>query len=194
MRRIRRLIVAAALALLPPIWGGASSASPAPAGLPRTGPPPSVGTIAIEPRTADGDFDPAMHTFVDAASQALTARGFTVLEDPAHAAYAVELVLSRAGVGTGLGKDPNGVSAFGAGTGVVVPLSTGNSNIVTLRRTKLEMRIRKRGETGLVWDGAAVTVRTAGTRKGTDEAVASDLSAALLSNYPIEPRDVIGVP
>jgi hypothetical protein len=105
-----------------------------------------------------------------------------------------ELTLSRAGVGTGMGKDPGGASVGIAGTGVVVPFSTGQSNVVTLVRTRLELRIRKRGEGGAVWDGAAVTVRASGTRKGTDETVASDLSKALLQSYPTEPGDVIGIP
>ncbi len=184
MKRCTGLVLGGALALSPLICGASLAASP----------PPRGGTIAIEPRTGDGEYDPAMPSFVDAASAALTARGFTILDDPTHTAYVVELTLSRAGVGTGLGKDPGGASVGVAGTGVVVPFSTGQSNVVTLQRTRLEFRIRKRGEDGAVWDGAAVTVRATGTRKGTDETVASDLSKALLQSYPDEPGDVIGIP
>ncbi len=135
-----------------------------------------------------------MALFVDAASAALTAKGFTIFDDPAHAAYLAELTLSRAGVGTGLGKDPHGASVGVVGTGVVVPLSAGASSVVTLQRTRLEIRIRKRADGSVVWDGAAVTVRGVDTRKGTDQMVASDLSAALLHSYPAEPKEVVGVP
>jgi len=155
--------------------------------------PPAGGTIAIEPMTADGEYDPTLHIFADAASQALTAKGFTVFNDPAHAAYWGELILSRAAVGTGLAKDPHAPS-ISAGAGLVVPMSTGNSTVVTLQRTRLELRIRKRDEKAAVWDGTAVTVRATGTRKGADETVASDLSAALLHAYPVQPEDVVGVP
>jgi hypothetical protein len=80
------------------------------------------------------------------------------------------------------------------GAGVVIPFSTGASALVPLVRTRLELRIRKRGADGVVWDGAAVTVRAAGTKKGADEPVAVDLSEALLRGYPTEPEGVIGVP
>ena len=177
------------------VLGVAAALAPlACAASPAASPPPHGGTIAIEPRTADGEYDPAMPAFVAAASEALTAEGFTILDDPAHAAYRAELTLGRAAVGTGLGKDPGGASVGVAGTGVVVPFSTGQSNVVTLRRTRLELRIGKRGEPGALWDGAAVTVRATGTRKGADASVASDLSKALLRSYPAEPGEVIGIP
>jgi hypothetical protein len=172
------------LALAPLICGAAPAAAA----------PPSGGTIAIQPRTADGDYDPSMHVFADAVSAVLTAKGFTVLDPTMHTAYVAEMTLDRAGVGTGLGKDPGGASVAVAGTGLVVPFSTGNSNVVTLQRTRLELRIRKSGDQSTAWDGTAVTVRATGARKGSDETVASDLSAALLHDYPIQPSDVVGVP
>jgi hypothetical protein len=112
-----------------------------------------------------------------------------------------ELTLSRVDVGTGTAKVPTGKSAVmpggasgSVGAGVIFPLSTGQSTLVPLQRTRLEMRIRKRGEDNVVWHGAAVTIRAAGTRKGADELVASDLSQAVLRSYPAEPEDVVGVP
>lgn len=183
MKRRKGLLVAAALGLAPLVSGGAQAAAP----------PANGGTITIEPRTADGEYDPSLHIFVEAATQALTSKGFTVLEDPMHTAYVAELTLSRAGVGMGLGN-PGGASVGLAGTGVVVPFPTGQSNVVTLRRTRLELRILQRDSRDTVWDGTAVTVRAAGTKKGTDETVASDLSNALLQRYPAPPEDVIGIP
>lgn len=183
-------IIAAMMALVP-ICGGALSAAT----------PPDGGTISIEPKTGDGDYDSAMPAFVNAASDALAAKGFTILEDPGHSAYVVELILSRDAVGTGSAKVPVGRASGGGGgpgasvgAGVVIPFSTGASALVPLLRTRLEMRIRKRGADGVVWDGAAVTVRAAGTRKGAEALVASDLSAALLRSYPAEPEGVVGVP
>lgn len=173
------MVVAVALALAAPAYGAAVA-------------PPNGGTIAIEPRTADGEYDPALQSFVAAASRVLTDKGFTVFEDAGHAAYWGELTLSRAAVGTGLARDPN-AAKVGVGAGLVVPMSTGNSNVVTLRRTRLELKIRKR-DGDVVWSGAAVTVRPAGTPKGTNETVAADLSAALLQGYPAQPEDVVGVP
>jgi hypothetical protein len=179
-----RLVAAAVLALAPWMFGRAVAAAP----------PPNGGTIIIDSKTADGNDDPAMHTFTDAASEALTAKGFTILEAPAHTAYVAELIVDQAGVGTGMGKDAGGATVGVAGTGLVVPFSTGRSAVVTLQRTRLELRIRKSDDGTVVWDGTAVTVRTTGTRKGTDETVAADLSRALFQAYPTQPEDVVGVP
>jgi hypothetical protein len=131
---------------------------------------------------------------VDAVSAALTAKSFTIFDDPAHAAYLAELTLSRTTVGTGLGKNPNRDSASLVGSGVAIPLPTGNSSVVTLQRTQLEIRIRHREDGNVVWDGTAVTVREGSAQTGSIRAVAADLSKALLGSYPVEPKDIIGVP
>jgi len=189
MKKGAVLILAAAMALMP-TWGSVLAAAP-----------PSGGTISIEPKTANGDYDASLPVFVNAASDALAARGFTMLEDAGHAAYVAELTLSRVEVGTGTARASTGradVAPGGAGgsvgAGIVIPLPTGKSRLVALQRIRLELRIRKRGEDGIVWDGAAVTVRAADTKKGADEVVASDLSQALLRGYPAQPEDVVGVP
>lgn len=184
MKRRTGWILGAALALTSLVGGASLAASP---------PPPNGGTIAILPRSPAG-YDPAMPSFVEAASAALNAKGFTILDDPNHTAYVVELTLSRAAVGTGFGKDRGGANVGMAGTSVVVPFSTGQSSVVTLQRTTLELRIRKRGEDGAVWDGTAVTVRSTGAQKGSVATVASDLSNALLQIYPVVPTEVVGIP
>ena len=176
--------------VLASIWGGSLLAAA----------PPSSGTISIEPRTVDGDHDSSMPSFVIAAGEALGAKGFTILQGPGHAAYVAELTLSRVDVGTGSAKAAVGSSSVAPSTsgsvggGISVPLSTGKSRLVPLQRIRLQLRIRKRGEEGTVWDGAAVTVRAAGTRKGADDRVASDLSEAILRNYPARPEAVVSVP
>ncbi|NIJ06582.1 hypothetical protein FHS31_000164 [Sphingomonas vulcanisoli] len=169
------------------------------AGSPSLADPPPGGTIAIEPKTSSGEYDPALPAFVNAATEALSTKGFTILDDTGHAAYVAELILSRADVGTGLGKGSARTSvapggAPGVGAGVTIPLSTGQSQLVPLQRTQIELRIHKRGEPAVVWKAAAVTVRQLGTRRATTDAVAADLSEALLRSYPAQPEDIVGVP
>ncbi|UAK24270.1 hypothetical protein [Sphingomonas nostoxanthinifaciens] len=190
MNKVFASIAAAAL-LLTPTWGGALSAAA----------PPSGGTISIELKGADGEAAASSPSFVNAVGDALAQRGFTILPDPGHAAYVGELILSRVDVGTGSAKvrtGPADASPGGAlgsvGAGVSIPLSTGKSTLVPLQRTQLELRIRKRGEDGVVWHGAAMTVRAAGTRTGVDEVVASDLCAAILRGYPADFEGVVAVP
>jgi hypothetical protein len=189
MSKLNQGLMAAALALMA-----------YPSGLWAAPPPPAGGTISLAPKTANGDYDASLQSFVEATSEALGVQGFTIL-DADHAAYSAELILSRVEVGTGTAKVPQSRSsvdrggAFGSvGAGVTIPLTTGKSSIVPLQQTRLELRIRKRGDDAVIWDGAAVTVRAAGTRKGADGAVATDLSNALLRSYPVQPATDIGVP
>jgi hypothetical protein len=112
-----------------------------------------------------------------------------------------ELILSREQIGTEAAKVPAGSATAGpggaggtVGVGARIPLSSGATVQVPLLRTRLELRIRKRGGDGIVWDGAAVTVRAARTKKGANDVVAADLSEALLQGYPAVPDGVVGVP
>ncbi|PXA82959.1 hypothetical protein DMC47_44725 [Nostoc sp. 3335mG] len=179
---MKRLIAGLALALAS-FGAGASSAAT---------PPPHGGTTTLHPSN-DGDYDPSLHIFADAAAQMLTNKGFTILEDPAHTAYVVEMKLSRDAVGTGMARGPRDPATV-VGTGLVVPLSTGASSVVALERSRIDLKIRNRADNSIVWSGAAVTVRSTGAKNGTDEAVAADLSKALLQIYPTQPEDTIGVP
>lgn len=185
-----RLILAAAALLLPVLGGSLSAAPPAPNG----------GTISVAFKTGDGEYSASMPAFMGATDDALATKGFTILDDPGHAAYLAELTLTRIEVGTGTAKVPHGSASVapgiggGAGAGITVPLSAGETRLVPLQRIRLDMRITKRGEDGIVWAGAAVTVRAAGTKKGADAVVAADLSNALLSSYPVSAGEVITVP
>ena len=186
----RPVSIVSAATLLAATWGAALWAASPPAG----------GTISVESKAVNGDQDPSMPSFVSAAGEALGAKGFTILQDPGHAAYVAELILSRVDVGTGSAKAGVGSSTVAPSTsgsvggGITVPLSTGKSRLVALQRIRLEIRIRKRGEQSAVWTGAAITVRAAGTRKGADEKVASDLSEAVLRSYPATIGGLVSVP
>ena len=143
-----------------------------------------------------------MPSFVNAAGEALGAKGFTILPEPGHSAYVAELTLTRTDIGTSTAKALIGSSSTvtpgvvpgAVGGGVTVPLATGKSRLVSLQRIRLEMRVRKRGEQVALWTGAAMTVRAAGTRKGADDMVASDLSEAVLRSYPATIGGVVTVP
>ena len=162
--------------------------------------PPNGGTISVEQVVASDSADQPGRAIADAVSGALGAKGFTILDGPGHSAYTAELSLSRTDVGTGSAKVATGRGAVvpgasaGVGAGLTVPLSTKKFHSVPLRRIQLEIRIRKRGQDVVLWRGAAVTVRAAGTEQGSDGVVASDLSEAILRDYPFEPPEEIGVP
>jgi len=181
-------ITAFALALAP-AWTASVQAAP-----------PTAGTVSIEANAASPELGDSIPAFVNAIGDALNVKGFTVLEEPGHAAFVAELKVSRVEVGTGSARVATshsevlpGASA-GAGLGIIVPLPTGKSTLVPLQRTQVEIRIRRRGEDSVAWQGTAITIRAAGTSRGQDNKVASDLAQALLANYPAEPEGVIGLP
>jgi hypothetical protein len=186
MYRYSRLIVAAAMAMSPLVGALLAAAVP-----------PIGGTVSIE--FAGDDNSASRAAFAEALGEVLAAKGMTVLQDEGHAAYVVELKLMREEVGTGSAKVARGKveflpGALGVGAGATLPLSAGETRLVPLQRVRIDMRIRKRGESEAVWTGAALTVRAAGTPKGSDAAVATDLSQALLRVYPAQPGDVIAIP
>jgi hypothetical protein len=156
--------------------------------------PPGGGTVEIESRSAGGDYDPALAAFVDATAAALADKGFTILNDPGHAAFVAELVLGREEVGTGLARVAGQRTPSMAGAGVSVPLSTGRSDLVPLDRTRLELVLHRRGQAAVLWRGAAVTVRATGPGKGAEAAVAADLARAVVNPYPAQAPGVVGVP
>ncbi|SFP45079.1 hypothetical protein [Sphingomonas rubra] len=154
--------------------------------------PAAGGTVAIT-ATATHEGDPPAAIAVDAAAKAFGLRGFTILNDPAHAAYVAEVVATRAAVGTAVVQGRSG-QALPTGGGVSIPISKGKSVLVPLQRTRVEIRIRRRGEQAVLWHGAAVTVRSTGALNGGVDQVAFALSQAALSSYPTQTAGEISVP
>ena len=175
--RIMRALIAATLTS---ISAAAVEASPA------TG-----GTVAITtPPAPDGETSAAIS--MDAAGRAFGLRNFTILNDPAHAAYIAEVITTRTAVGTAVTQGRSG-QALPTGGGVSIPISKGKSVIVPLQRTRVEFRLRRRGEQAVLWHGAAVTIRSASAPDGSADQVAFALSQAALSSYPTQTAGAISI-
>jgi hypothetical protein len=150
------------------------------------------GTVAITtPSAREGEPSAAISS--DAAAKAFGLRSFTILNDPAHAAYVAEVITTRTAVGTAVAQGRAG-QALATGGGVSIPISKGKSILVPLQRTRVEIRLRRRGETEVLWHGAAVTVRSAAAPDGSADQVAFALSQAALSSYPTQTVGEISVP
>lgn len=155
--------------------------------------PPTEGTMAVEANSIDAGQD----LFRDATASALADKGFTLLDGAGHAAFTMDLAVSVTQVGTVDAKVAttgpkieNGGLRSGVGSAVKIQVPSGKSRRVALERTQLDMTLRKRGETDVIWRGSAVTVRNSATPGN----IAADLSKALLSQYPAQSDAVIGVP
>lgn len=158
------------------------------ASVPRSG-----GTIAVTSAPADGEDDSLARASAEAAATALGMRGFTILNDPAHAAYVAEVVASRTEVGTSVEKGRAG-RTLATGAGVNIPIAGGKSVLVPLQRIEVEIRIRGRSDQLVFWHGAAVTVRSVDARNGGVDRLALELSQAALSSYPTQTKAAISVP
>lgn len=148
------------------------------------------GTIAVS--SSDQD-DPLAAASTRAAATAFGARGFTILNDPVHAAYSAEVITTRTEIGTSVAKGRTG-PALATGAGVNIPISRGKSVLVPMLRTEVEIRIRRRGDLAVLWHGAAITARSAGAPDGGVNQVALALSQAALSSYPIQIKSAISIP
>ena len=172
-----------------------------PAGPLKAAPTLAPGTISVEAGAPDLASGAPVSAFVDAVGEALTVRGFTILEGRGHARLVAELLVTQVEVGTGHAKvapaDKTTVAAGGAqgvGGNVFVPLPSGKLKIVAILQTRLQVRIRKLGDDAVLWDGAALTVRPDNAGSGRAAVVATDLARALFRGFPSQPEGMISVP
>jgi hypothetical protein len=166
-------------------------------GLARAAEAQTLGTISVDPMPVDPSLRASLSTFVDDVDSTLADKGFTTIKGPGHARFVAELSLTRTDVGTTTAKvsvagseiAPGGFSSQ-VGGGVTVMLPTAKVRTVPLQQTRLEIRIKKRGEDAVIWHGAALTVRAA----GQDRAISADLAKAILRTYPEQAEGVASVP
>ncbi len=151
---------------------------------------------AVEPGVGS-----SLPAFVEAVRKALAAREFILLDDAGHARFIADVKLTRVEAATGVTKVPvAGRSAVAGGAssmvggGVNFSLPTRKTKSASLLQTRLEIRIRKRGEQDEMWHGAAMTVRAADTVDGADGALARDLAEAIFRDYPAQSESIASVP
>lgn len=153
----------------------------------------SLGTISVGAGRDASNAEDASPDVDAAAAAALGEKGFTILNDPGHAAYVAEVVVTRTDVGAAPVRVRSGKAAV-VGAGLSVPIGSGGSRIVPLQRTELTITIRKRGGAAILWHGAAMTVRSEGALNASADGVASALSEAALRRYPAVSNEVTSVP
>lgn len=163
--------------------------------------PLEPGTISVETSSAHPAPDYSVAAFVDAVGEVLSNKGFTMLEGHGHARLVAELLLTQVEIGTTNAKiPPAGKSSIaggglaGVGGSMVVPLPSGKLKVVGVLQTRLEVRIKRLGEDDILWKGAALTVRPAGSGNGQEKVVAADLAKAMFKTYPAQSERDITVP
>jgi hypothetical protein len=162
---------------------------------------PEPGTISFDTRSVQTAPGYPVGVFVEAVSEVLASKGYTVLEGQGHARLVAELRLTQTAVGTANAKVPPpdkptvaGRGTTGVGGTVIVPLPSGKVRLVSTLQTRLEIRIRRLGENNVLWSSAALTVRPSGTESGLATVVAADMAKAIFRIYPAQPESVAAVP
>ena len=159
------------------------------------------GTISVDTSTVHTAPGYSVGAFVEAVSEVLANRGYTVLEGHGHARLVAELDLTQTAIGTANVKVPppdkptvSGRAATGVGGIMIVPLPSRKLRLVSVMKTRLEVRIKRLGEDGVLWSSAGLTVRPSNTGNGLDKVVATDLARAIFRVYPAQPESVAAVP
>ncbi len=161
-------------------------------------PPP--GTISVETRAIGPDLGAAIPAFASAIDDALAAKGFTVIEGAGHAGLIAYFHLVRTEVGSTMAKvsvekaSAGAGGSEGVGASMRLSLPTRKLRDAPLQQTRLEIAIERRGGDGILWQGAAVTVRPADTRDGRDAVVAANLAEIILRNYPAQATEAVSIP
>jgi hypothetical protein len=158
------------------------------------GQPIARGQIAVEPS------DPADRGSLEFAQQAaaveaeLTRLGWTVAQGNARSEQVALVHVSqvardarraRSGVSIGVGAGTGGYRGGGVGVGVggTIPVGGGANQIVT---TQLSVRIQRRSDATVAWEGRAETEARAGAPLASPGAAVSRLAEALFRDFPGE--------
>ena len=164
------------------------------------------GTISIETSAVHPAPGYSVGAFVQAVTEGLANKGYTILEGHGHARLVAELQLTQVAIGTANAKVPPAEKPLVAGRGVagdgvegiggtvIVPLPSGKLRLVSIMQTRLEIRIKRLGEDAVVWRSAALTVRPSNAGNGQERVVAEDLVKAMFRDYPAQFESVITVP
>jgi hypothetical protein len=122
-------------------------------------------------------------------SRELAGLNFTPVTDPQPSAYVVDVAFTRTGAGQvrqgprfslGLGGGTGGWGS-GVGGGVSTGFGGGARQLVT---TELTVKLRRRAEGSVVWEGAARTTGTLPRSPDESLAQADRLANALFRDFP----------
>lgn len=166
----------------------------------HVGNPARSGTIAVEEMPGNPDISLEFRTYAAAVERELQGVGFTAATAGTPSAYVARVALSRSfrpsgygtdkpvSVGMGGGVGSRGSSGFGLGIGI--NLSGKPKDYVT---TQLEIQIRNRADSAVIWEGRATTQAREGTNAAQPNVAAARLASALIGGYPGESGRTISV-
>ncbi len=185
-----------ALSGLALLAGCATDMGPTPPSVTRfhLGQPVARSVIAIEPADPADASSLEFDAVADAVGRELTRLGWTVEKGNARseqvAVVAVQqesrLAARRSGFSIGIGGGTASYgrrSAVGVGGGVTVPIGRTTNQVVA---TQLSVRIQRRSDATVAWEGRAEYEAGAGTPDASRAGAADRLAASLFRDFPGE--------
>ncbi|HYD12533.1 MAG TPA: DUF4136 domain-containing protein [Allosphingosinicella sp.] len=192
-----------ALAGLALLSGCMTDGGPTPPSVTRfhLGQPIARAVIAIEPSDPADASSLEFDAVADAVARELTRLGWTVEKRNARSEQVAVVSVTqesriaprRSGFSIGIGGGTASYgrnSAVGVGGGVNVPVGRTTNQLVA---TQLAVRIQRRSDATVAWEGRADYEARAGTPDATRVAAASRLAAALFRDFPGESGRTIRV-
>lgn len=153
--------------------------------------------ISVEPVNPADANSIEFRSYADAVSRQLARLGWTVVNTVGQSEQ-IALVdveqgsreaLRRSPVTIGVGGGTGGYGG-GVGGGVTVPVGGGSNQLVG---TMLNVRIKRRSEGTVVWEGRATTEAAAGAPEAQRTVAVEKLAAALFQDFPGESGRTIRV-
>ena len=192
-----------ALAGIALLSGCMTDAGPTPPSVTRfhLGQPIARSVIAIEPVDPADAGSLEFDAVADAVARELTRLGWTVEKRNARSEQVAVVSVSqesriaprRSGFSIGIGGGTASYgrrSGVGVGGGVSVPVGRTTNELVA---TQLAVRIQRRSDATVAWEGRADYEARAGTPDATRAAAANRLAAALFRDFPGESGRTIRV-
>ena len=192
-----------ALAGLALLSGCMTDAGPTPPSVTRfhLGQPIARSVIAIEPSDPADVGSVEFDAVADAVARELTRLGWTVEKRNARSEQVAVVGVTqesriaprRSGFSIGVGGGTASYgrrSAVGVGGGVTVPVGRTTNQVVA---TQLAVRIQRRSDATVAWEGRADYEARAGTPDAARAAAANRLAAALFRDFPGESGRTIRV-
>jgi hypothetical protein len=183
--------------------GCATDMAPTPPSVTRfhLGQPIARSVIAVEPSDPEDVNKPEFDQVADAVGRELSRLGWTV--EPRNGRSEQVAVVSvnqesriarrRSGFSIGIGGGVGSVgrrSAVGVGGGVNVPVGRTTNEVVA---TQLSVRIQRRSDATVAWEGRAEYEARAGTAEASRAGAAARLAEALFRDFPGESGRTIRV-
>jgi hypothetical protein len=165
------------------------------------GNPAGSGTIVVEEIQGNPDVGLEFRTYAAAVEQELQRVGFSANGDRTNSEWVAQVGFRRSfreperygndrpvSVGVGGGVGSRGFSGMGLGVGI--NLSGKPKGQVY---TELQVQIRRRADSTVIWEGRAQTAAKEGTPAAQPGIAAQKLAAALIGGYPGESGQSIAV-